>query len=81
MQTIAIATATKAVLLLAAVMFLWALLLGIWKYRQMATAESHLAHPYVDTAHRAALLYSFARCSSSRDLRPAERLERAPPST
>jgi hypothetical protein len=51
---------TKAVLLAAAVMFLWALLLGIWKYRQMATSETHLAHPYVDTAHRAALLYSFA---------------------
>ncbi|MDT5244596.1 MAG: hypothetical protein QOD36_1972, partial [Mycobacterium sp.] len=26
----------------------------------MATNENHLAHPYVDTAHRAALLYSFA---------------------
>lgn len=41
-------------------MFLWALLLGVWKYQQMALAENHLAHPYVDTAHRAALLYSFA---------------------
>jgi hypothetical protein len=51
---------TKTVLLLAAAMFLWALLLGVWKYRQMATSEDHLAHPYVDTAHRAALLYSFA---------------------
>ena len=51
---------TKAVLLLAAAMFLWALFLGVWKYRQMATSEDHLAHPYVDTAHRAALLYSFA---------------------
>jgi hypothetical protein len=51
---------TKAVLLLAAAMFLWALLLGVWKYRQMAGSESSLAHPYVDTAHRAALLYSFA---------------------
>jgi len=51
---------TKAVLLLAALMFLWALLLGVWKYRQMASSETHLAHPYVDTAHRAALLYSFA---------------------
>jgi hypothetical protein len=40
--------------------FLLALVLGIWKYRQMATAENHLAHPYVDIAHRAALLYSFA---------------------
>jgi hypothetical protein len=51
---------TKTVLLLAAVIFLTALLLGVWKYRQMATSESHLAHPYMDTAHRAALLYSFA---------------------
>jgi hypothetical protein len=51
---------TKAVLLAAAAMFLWALLLGVWKYRQMAESEDALAHPYVDTAHRAALLYSFA---------------------
>jgi hypothetical protein len=34
--------------------------LGVWKYRQMAAARDGLAHPYVDTAHRAALLYSFA---------------------
>lgn len=51
---------TKAVLLAAALMFLWALLLGVWKFRQMDQAEDGLAHPYVDTAHRAALLYSFA---------------------
>jgi hypothetical protein len=51
---------TKAVVLAAGLMFLLALVLGIWKYRQMATSETHLAHPYVDTAHRAALLYSFA---------------------
>jgi len=51
---------TKAILLLAALMFLWALLLGVWKFRQMETSEDGLAHPYVDTAHRAALLYSFA---------------------
>lgn len=51
---------TKAVLLLAALMFLWALLLGVWKFRQMDASEDGLAHPYVDTAHRAALLYSFA---------------------
>jgi uncharacterized membrane protein len=41
-------------------MFLAALVLGVWKYRQMTTSADHLAHPYVDTAHRAALLYSFA---------------------
>jgi hypothetical protein len=51
---------TKAVLLAAALMFLWALVLGVWKYQQMAESEDALAHPYVDTAHRAALLYSFA---------------------
>jgi hypothetical protein len=51
---------TRAVLLSSAAMFLFALLLGVWKYRQMSTAEDHLAHPYVDTAHRAALMYSFA---------------------
>ncbi len=51
---------TKAVLLAAAAMFLWALLLGVWKYRQIAASEDATAHPYVDIAHRAALLYSFA---------------------
>ncbi len=51
---------TEATLLAAGLIFLLALVLGIVKYRQMATSESHLAHPYIDTAHRAALLYSFA---------------------
>jgi hypothetical protein len=60
MQAVAISTATKAVLLADAAMFLWALLLGVWKYRQIVTSDEHLAHPYVDIAHRAALLYSFA---------------------
>ena len=47
-------------LLAAGLIFILALVLGIWKYRQMATSPDGLAHPYVDTAHRAALLYSFA---------------------
>ena len=51
---------TKAVLLADAIMFLYALLLGVWKYRQIATSEDHTSHLYVDIAHRAALLYSFA---------------------
>lgn len=51
---------TKAVLLLAAAMFLWALLLGVMKYRQILASPDSAAHPYVDIAHRAALLYSFA---------------------
>ena len=51
---------TIVTLLTAGLIFLLALVLGVWKYRQMATSENHLAHPYVDIAHRAALLYSFA---------------------
>lgn len=51
---------TIVTLLAAGLIFLLALGLGVWKYRQMATSENHLAHPYVDIAHRAALLYSFA---------------------
>jgi hypothetical protein len=39
---------------------LLALVLGVWKYRQIMTSDDHRAHPYVDIAHRAALLYSFA---------------------
>jgi hypothetical protein len=51
---------TRITVLLAGLIFVWALVLGVWKYRQMATSPTHLAHPYVDIAHRAALLYSFA---------------------
>jgi hypothetical protein len=51
---------TRLTLLAAGLIFLLALMLGVWKYREMATSENHLAHPYVDIAHRAALLYSFA---------------------
>jgi hypothetical protein len=51
---------TRLALSAAGLLFLWALLLGVWKYRQMPTSATHLAHPYVDIAHRAALMYSFA---------------------
>jgi HAMP domain-containing protein len=51
---------TRLTLLAAGLIFLLALALGVWKYHEMATSESHLAHPYVDIAHRAALLYWFA---------------------
>jgi hypothetical protein len=53
-------TATNVTLLASGLIFLLALILGIWKYRQMAVNPNHLAHPYVDIAHRASLLYSFA---------------------
>lgn len=51
---------TTATLLASGVIFLLALGLGVWKYRQMVTSDDHLAHPYVDIAHRSALLYAFA---------------------
>lgn len=51
---------TKWVVLLAGLIFVWALMLGAWKYRQIATSPDACAHPYVDIAHRAALMYSFA---------------------
>jgi hypothetical protein len=51
---------TRLTLLAAGLIFLLSLVLGVWKYRQMASSENHQAHPYVDIAHRAALLYSFA---------------------
>ncbi len=51
---------TKVVLLSAALMFLWALLLGVLKYAQIRESAEGVAHPYTDIAHRAALMYSFA---------------------
>nr|WP_228461011.1 hypothetical protein [Gordonia crocea] len=36
------------------------MLLGVWKYRQILTSPNGQAHVYVDIAHRAALMYSFA---------------------
>lgn len=57
---LALGTDTLVTLLAAGLIFLLALGLGVWKYRQMATRPEHFAHPYVDIAHRAALLYAFA---------------------
>ncbi|GBE64066.1 hypothetical protein MFM001_05280 [Mycobacterium sp. MFM001] len=51
---------TRITLLAAGLIFLLALVLGVWKYRQIMASDDHRAHPYVDIAHRAALLYSFA---------------------
>ncbi len=55
-----VGSATAVTLLAAGLIFLLALTLGVWKYRQMVTSESHVAHPYVDIAHRASLLYASA---------------------
>ncbi|GAC66637.1 hypothetical protein [Gordonia soli] len=55
-----IGTDSTIVVFAAGVILVWALLLGVWKYHGMRTSPDHLAHPYVDMAHRAALMYSFA---------------------
>ncbi|ALG85540.1 hypothetical protein [Gordonia phthalatica] len=52
--------AAQLALIAAGVIFLWALLLGVWKYVQIMRSENGQAHVYVDIAHRAALMYSFA---------------------
>lgn len=51
---------TRVTLLAAGLIFLWALVLGVWKYHSVATSPDHQAHVYVDIAHRAALMYAFA---------------------
>ncbi len=59
-MTNALGIDTKITLLAAGLIFLLALVLGVWKYRQIMVSDDHRAHPYVDIAHRAALLYAFA---------------------
>ncbi|WP_336000253.1 hypothetical protein [Halorientalis halophila] len=41
-------------------LFMVGLVTGVWKYAQMCASEDTSAHYYVNTAHRASLLYSFA---------------------
>jgi hypothetical protein len=57
-MTVVIHTGTAWVLFFAGLIFLWALVLGVWKWQAMTTSPDGLAHPYVDIAHRAALLYA-----------------------
>lgn len=52
--------ATQVALIAAGLIFLWALLLGVWKFAQIMASPTGQAHIYVDIAHRAALMYSFA---------------------
>ena len=52
--------AVALAVLAAGVFFLVGLLTGAWKYRAMMRSERAVAPTYVDVAHRASLLYSFA---------------------
>lgn len=51
---------TRITLLITGLIFVSALLLGTWKYHGIRTTPDGAAHIYVDIAHRAALMYSFA---------------------
>ena len=53
-------TATAFCLTAAAAFFLAGLAAGVWKYLCIATTTEARAPLYVDTAHRASLLYAFA---------------------
>lgn len=53
-------TAYQIAIVSAGVFFLNGLLTGVWKYLQIEASDDAKAHPYVDIAHRASLLYSFA---------------------
>lgn len=60
MTVAALAVETRVVLLASGLVFLWALVLGVVKYAQIRQSPQAAAHPYIDIAHRSALLYSFA---------------------
>lgn len=51
---------TQLALVSATLIFVAALFLGVWKFYEMVKSPVGQAHVYVDIAHRAALLYSFA---------------------
>jgi hypothetical protein len=52
--------AIKLSLAASGIFLMTGMLLGILKYRHMLRGPDHQAPFYIDTAHRAALLYSFA---------------------
>ncbi|MFD3705092.1 hypothetical protein ACFWUP_18300 [Nocardia sp. NPDC058658] len=57
-MTMTLGIDTRITLLVTGFIFLSALLLGVWKYHGIRVDGA--AHVYVDIAHRAALMYSFA---------------------
>lgn len=53
-------TAIKISLLASGLFLLAGMLLGVLKYRRIMTSPEHRAPVYIDIAHRASFLYSFA---------------------
>ncbi|WP_235738581.1 hypothetical protein [Nocardioides alcanivorans] len=60
MQVVDLAFETQLLIACSGLVFLWALALGVLKYRQILASPAAQAHVYVDIAHRAALMYAFA---------------------
>jgi hypothetical protein len=55
-----IRTETAWVLFFAGLIFVAALVLGVWKWQQSISSSEGTAHRYVTVAHNAGLMYSFA---------------------
>ncbi|MFJ6985908.1 MULTISPECIES: hypothetical protein [unclassified Streptomyces] len=53
-------TETAWVLFSAGIIFVVAMVLGVWKWQQSISSADGTAHRYVNVAHSAALMYSFA---------------------
>ncbi|GAA0657636.1 hypothetical protein GCM10009535_40960 [Streptomyces thermocarboxydovorans] len=51
---------TAWVFFAAGLYFVAALVIGVWKWQQSITSPDGRAHRYVDVAHQAGLMYSFA---------------------
>ncbi|MEE9320157.1 MAG: hypothetical protein V3U76_06910 [Granulosicoccus sp.] len=60
MEEILSQRATVVAISAAGIFFTTGLLTGVWKYMCMSSSDEFQAPYYVDIAHRAALLYSFA---------------------
>lgn len=52
--------AVKLTLAASGLFLMAGLLGGVLKYRGIMASATHRAHPYIDVAHRASLMYSFA---------------------
>ncbi len=60
MEKLQLISPSEAALICGGLLFLIALLAGIWKYVDVMKSPTHRAHKYVDTTHYAALFYAFA---------------------
>lgn len=60
MTTVTVGPAEVAAVLGAGAFLFTGMAVGVWKYRAMMRSADHMAPPYVDIAHRAALLYAAA---------------------